>query len=427
MERVTLQPSRLRRLQHWLLSRPFMASALGYPVPVLAETTAAPPATVGADSLMNHAMPPPASHVRVVVRDLCASLQLGSLVGVLGASGSGKTTLLNSLAGTLPADDASVSGQGLHWVRAEADKTAEEQADDDNEDECASVRPPLTVHYVAHEEPYESVLTVRESVRLAALCTPFLQLHGHLSVDEWCHYLLSSLRLLPVAEERLGALTASQRLLVQIAAALAMSPRVLLLDEPCSVLSTATGRQLLCGLRALCRQLSVCCVLTLHQPPPSLLASLDQVLVVRKGRKAFDGSVEEFLQRHEADSERKPQLGSKEPVKGAHGRQACEHRRIDLSPAASHSVSFNPVAVASSPRRLAAVCESLLRVYTRSSPLFSSKLLVILLSAIFLGLRYARLETRTGSVREFLSAINYSPSSQTGVQLGRKNEEGVGA
>ena len=69
--------------------------------------------------------------------------------------------------------------------------------------------------------------------------------------------LLDSLRLLDVAHEKTRSLAYGKQRLIEIALALAMKPRVLLLDEPAAGVPTTESRELFESIAALPRDVTI--------------------------------------------------------------------------------------------------------------------------------------------------------------------------
>lgn len=148
---------------------------------------------------------------RNVLRDITCTAHAGDIIGVLGANGSGKSTLVKIIAGVLRPD----SGR----VTLSIDGT-----------ECSSQSRRAACGFVA---PYLSLyqeFTPREHVRLHA------QLHGVTTSEEHIADTLARVQIDHRASDRISTFSSGMKQRVALACAIALSPPLLLLDEPGSTL-----------------------------------------------------------------------------------------------------------------------------------------------------------------------------------------------
>ncbi|WP_349961219.1 ABC transporter ATP-binding protein [Rhizobium sp. ZPR3] len=147
----------------------------------------------------------------VVLENLDFSMGDGDAVGIVGPNGAGKTTLLSALAGAFPLNAGTISFDGRNVTALTA------------ADRCRSGL--VRTHQIP--KPF-SGMTTFENVFVAAS-------HGKASSrDEAYERVVDSLRLcgmLGVANRRADTLGLLDRKRLELARALATSPRLLLLDE----------------------------------------------------------------------------------------------------------------------------------------------------------------------------------------------------
>lgn len=149
------------------------------------------------------------------------SLSAGARTALIGPNGAGKTTLVNLLSGALRPDTGKVSLDGV-------DVTSFDQA--------SRVRAGLVRTFQISRLFRE--LTVEDNVREAVLQRRGLAMRVFLrqpeadSVLQDAQLALQALGLSSMAGRIVGQLALGEQRLVEIAIALAMRPRVLLLDEP---------------------------------------------------------------------------------------------------------------------------------------------------------------------------------------------------
>ena len=201
---------------------------------------------------------------------------------VIGPNGAGKTTLLNCISGFLRADEGQV-------LLGEKDITG--------------LRPHELVRVgVVRTFQITTVfdeLTVRENVELAACSALGRNLdmfHRAAALDEVrnaADEVMTSLDLMSNAEQRAGQLDHGNRRVLEIALALALKPRVLLLDEPTAGMSRAETSRISEIIRGLARDLTV--VLVEHDTEMVLSIS-DRISVMVRGQVIADGPPDEISQ-----------------------------------------------------------------------------------------------------------------------------------
>lgn len=193
----------------------------------------------------------------VVANDrLSISIPAGEVVGLLGENGAGKSTLLSVLSGMVRPDDGHLLLDG---------------------NQISFTSPGDAIRHgmgtVYQHFSLVPTLTVREQLRLAGWRSPQLPplLQGKFSGDE-----------------RIGMLSLGERQRVEIAKALIAKPRMLLLDEPTSILAPTEISQLFDLLRAV-RDQGTSVVLVTHKLHEAIELS-DRIVVLRQG--AVAGHVE---------------------------------------------------------------------------------------------------------------------------------------
>jgi sulfate/thiosulfate transport system ATP-binding protein len=183
----------------------------------------------------------------------------GSLTALLGPSGSGKSTLLRIIAGLETPDIGAVAIAGDDVTRARP------------QERCIGF---VFQHYApfAHMSVYENVafgLRIRKR--------PKDQVNAR--VDE----LLSLVGLTKWAKQRPHQLSGGQRQRMALARALAVEPRVLLLDEPFGALDANVRAELRRWLRRLHDEQGVTTVLVTHDQEEAMEVA-DRIAVMNAGR-----------------------------------------------------------------------------------------------------------------------------------------------
>lgn len=184
-------------------------------------------------------------------------------IAVLGASGAGKSVLLRSLAGLLGSDVGSV-----RLGDTELNGTAVEDR---------------RLGYVPQQHGLFPDRTAWEQATFGVHAEPGL-------AAWWLHRLQ-----LDGLQNRLPhQLSGGQRQRVVLAAALAGSPRLLLLDEPFSALDYPVRQELTGLLRRLQQRDSLATVLVTHDPTEAAMLA-DELVVIVDGRVAQAGTVREVF------------------------------------------------------------------------------------------------------------------------------------
>jgi branched-chain amino acid transport system ATP-binding protein len=151
-------------------------------------------------------------------------LDRGEILGLIGPNGSGKTTLINVVTGLYPASAGTVAVGGTDITSRPAHLIAR-----------AGVSRTFQTIRLFRE------LSVRENVEVAAVSTGSSRTAARLRAGE----VLAEMGLADWAASRAGALPYGLERRVEVARALAMQPRFLLLDEPAAGLNEEESDQLL--------------------------------------------------------------------------------------------------------------------------------------------------------------------------------------
>ena len=198
------------------------------------------------------------------LRDVSLDVPPGELVALVGRSGAGKTTLLNVLGGLDRPDTGEVRVDGI-------DVTALDDAG-------LSLLRRETVAYVFQSFGLLPALTAAENVgvplRLRRTPVPEREQRAAL--------LLDLVGLGEHAQQRPGELSGGQQQRVAIARALAVSPRLLIADEPTGQLDAETGLAVLALLRGIVDSEGVTALVATHDA--TLVSLADRVLTIADGR-----------------------------------------------------------------------------------------------------------------------------------------------
>ena len=195
----------------------------------------------------------------VALDDVSVAIAGGSLTALLGPSGSGKSTLLRVIAGLEEPDEGKVLILGEHATGLPPQKRGVGF---------------VFQHYAAFKH-----LTVRENVAfgLRIRKRPKDEIRGR--VDE----LLELVQLNGLAERYPAQLSGGQRQRMALARALAVEPKVLLLDEPFGALDARVRKELRTWLRRLHEDVHVTTVLVTHDQEEAMDVA-DRIVLMNEGR-----------------------------------------------------------------------------------------------------------------------------------------------
>jgi sulfate transport system ATP-binding protein len=208
--------------------------------------------------------------------DVSLSVPEGSLTALLGPSGSGKSTLLRVIAG-LEAPDA---GQVLI----------------DGDDATPTPARNRGVGFVFQHYAAFKHMTVAQNVAFGLTIRKRPRDEIRRRVAE----LLELVGLSHLAQRHPGQLSGGQRQRMALARALAVEPRVLLLDEPFGALDARVREELREWLRRLHDDVGVTTVFVTHDQQEAMDVA-EQIVVINDGRVEQAGTPDDIYDRPETD------------------------------------------------------------------------------------------------------------------------------
>ncbi len=212
----------------------------------------------------------------VVCDDLNLDIPSGELVALLGPSGSGKTTLLRIIAGLEVPDSGSVLFHGEDATNADV---RERQ-----------------VGFVFQHYALFGHMTIFENVAFGLRVRPRAVRPGEATIRAKVGELLKLVQLDWIADRYPHQLSGGQRQRIALARALAVEPKVLLLDEPFGALDAKVRKELRRWLRRLHDEMHVTSVFVTHDQEEAMEVA-DRVVVMNHGRIEQDGPPDEVYDR----------------------------------------------------------------------------------------------------------------------------------
>jgi sulfate transport system ATP-binding protein len=208
--------------------------------------------------------------------DISLEFPSGELVALLGPSGCGKTTLLRIIAGLEQAD----SGQVLLEGEDASDTHVRERQ----------------VGFVFQHYALFRHLTVFENVAFGLRVKPRKLRPSEAEIHRKVHELLGLVQLDFLADRYPAQLSGGQRQRIALARALAVEPRVLLLDEPFGALDAKVRKELRQWLRRLHDELHITSIFVTHDQEEALEVA-DRIVVVNHGKVEQIGTPQEVVER----------------------------------------------------------------------------------------------------------------------------------
>ena len=204
------------------------------------------------------------------VDDVSLELKAGEIVGLIGPNGSGQTTLINLISGTLPPTagrifngKTEITNRPAHWIaRNGIGRTFQ------------------SIQLFANLTVLENIVTG------ATFCGTAQAAKAPL---EWAKVLLSEFALEEYSTRLAGTLPYGPQRSLEIARAMAIQPRFLLLDEPASGMIRRESNRLIEILRKLHTRYGLGLLVVDHDLR-MIMRLCDRIVVLNKGRVIASGS-----------------------------------------------------------------------------------------------------------------------------------------
>jgi lipopolysaccharide export system ATP-binding protein len=214
---------------------------------------------------------------RTVVKDVSLEVSQGEVVGLLGPNGAGKTTSFYMMVGLVRADQGKIFLSSL-----------------DITDQPIHIRALKGVGYLPQEASVFRDLTVKENI-YAVLENRALPRSKRMSLLD---ALIADFGLGHIINSKGSALSGGERRRVEIARALALEPKFILLDEPFAgvdPLAVSDIQQVIAGLK----QRNIGVLITDHNVRETL-GIVDRAYIMNSGELLVSGTPEEIVNNERA-------------------------------------------------------------------------------------------------------------------------------
>ena len=201
-----------------------------------------------------------------VLKDITLGIDQGEYVSIIGHSGCGKSTLLNIVAGLV---QSTMGGVLLE----------EREVNDPGPDRAV----------VFQNHSLLPWLTVYDNVRLA-VDKVFSGTKSRAERDAWTMHNLDLVQMGHAKDKRPAEISGGMKQRVGLARALAMEPKVLLLDEPFGALDALTRAHLQDSVMAIHQKLGNTVLMITHDVDEAVLLS-DRIVMMTNGPAARIGEV----------------------------------------------------------------------------------------------------------------------------------------
>ncbi|WP_412478852.1 sulfate/molybdate ABC transporter ATP-binding protein [Azonexus sp. IMCC34839] len=208
----------------------------------------------------------------VALDNINLDIPTGELVALLGPSGCGKTTLLRIIAGMETPDQGDILFSGAEATHLHARER--------------------NVGFVFQHYALFRHMTVFENVAFGLRVKPRKERPSEAEIKRKVMELLGLVQLDWLADRYPSQLSGGQRQRIALARALAVEPKVLLLDEPFGALDTKVRKELRRWLRRLHDEMHISSVFVTHDQEEALEVA-DRVVVMNHGKIEQIGSPDE--------------------------------------------------------------------------------------------------------------------------------------
>jgi len=214
----------------------------------------------------------------VAVDDMSFTIDHGEMMAIVGPNGAGKTTMFNLINGVFPADEGTIHFEGLDVTNFPAYKRAH-----------LGMGRTFQI-----PRPFASA-TVQENIAIGAM---FGAAGSEISVDEAMNMADHYIDLIGLADHRdkpAGGLTPIEKKLVEIARALAMKPKLLLMDEAMAGMNPKDIDEMVSFIKHIRESEGIAIVAMVEHIMRAVAGLAERVIVMHQGALLVDEPTKEAL------------------------------------------------------------------------------------------------------------------------------------
>ena len=215
-----------------------------------------------------------------VTREVSFTLAAGERLALIGPNGAGKTTLVNQISGVLTPDAGGIWLQGENVTR----KTQAQRV-------RAGLARTFQITTLAPHFPVQRQIELALFEREGLTARPWRSIDAYPALSAEAREMLQRFGLLAHAATPTQDLAYGEQRLIEMALAMALRPKVLLLDEPMAGVPKGDGSRLLAALDALPRELGV---LLIEHDMDLVFRYATRILVLAEGAVLADGRPDEI-------------------------------------------------------------------------------------------------------------------------------------
>jgi branched-chain amino acid transport system ATP-binding protein len=220
------------------------------------------------------------------LEDVNFTIEKGVIKGIIGPNGAGKTTLFNIITGIYP----STSGSVLLASRNITSLPTERRA------ALGMVRTFQNIELFGQMTVLENVMVGLHAKSRSGIISCALKLPGHLAeerrIREKAQHWLEFTGIAALADIQAANLPFGKGRLLETARAMALEPKILLMDEPAAGLNSRETAELAVLIRRI-RDLGVTIVLVEHDME-LVMDICDSIVVLNLGKKLAEGTPREI-------------------------------------------------------------------------------------------------------------------------------------
>ena len=214
----------------------------------------------------------------VAVNDMSFTIDHGEMMAIVGPNGAGKTTMFNLINGVFPADEGFISFEGVDVTHFPAFKRAH-----------LGMGRTFQI-----PRPFASA-TVQENIAIGAM---FGAAGSEISVDEameMADYYIDLIGLAGHRDKEAGGLTPIEKKLVEIARALAMKPKLLLMDEAMAGMNPKDIDEMVAFILKIRETEGIAIVAMVEHIMRAVAGLAERVIVMHQGALLVDEPTKEAL------------------------------------------------------------------------------------------------------------------------------------